>query len=128
METTSTPTRKRRRRRSEEKNLSGRIQDIFEGVLEEEEKVRAEVMADHWRRHASQGQSRCLLVPRNYLGGETLPSPRPRCSCDVQPRTKESAREIDRVCNNLRTITAGIHRSRSGFFDWNGAYAASARV
>jgi len=97
-------TRKRARKRrgkSEDLQFNGRIQDILEEVLEDTEKIRAEVMADHWRRHASEANLDVYWFRAEYLGGETLTISDAKSFLDIQAKDDRVAWEIRRICNNL---------------------------
>jgi hypothetical protein len=101
MATSRTRRRKPRRRKSEDEHFSGRVQSIIKEVVEEPEMVRAEVMSDHWGRHASKVNLDVYWFRATHLDGEVLSVDRAKRFLAEASKDGKVVREIERICGNL---------------------------
>lgn len=97
---TTRSRRGRRKRSAEDKHLSGTIQDLVRGAIEERELIRAEVMSDHWRQIASRRDD-VYWFRVIHLHGRTLSKQQAIEFLTKNANDKRVVREIQRVCGDL---------------------------
>lgn len=95
-----TRARRRRQRTPNDRDFSGSIQKIIREVVNQRERIRAEVLSDHWARYASASDEiywfRSRFLPRNKLYLHEADD-----FLKKNAKDEDLIREIQRLCGKL---------------------------